>query len=108
MRPHNPPYIHVRVQHLAPGDVINPAAQWRGGIGGCGAIAEAGPMHTRFKFDVALWRDLILDDGRVVYVGNLETVMVWGGPKFDQRNDPGVVRWIGGEARRFMWEGGGA
>ena len=105
-RPVDPPYIHVHIRDLAPGDVINPAVQWRGGIGGCGAIASASELYARFKYDVCLWRDLILNDGRRVSVGNLETVMVWGGAKFDQRNDPGVVQYTGGNINRFLWKGG--
>jgi hypothetical protein len=104
-RPLNPVYISVKYTDITPGDVLEQRIVL--------TTTRNGAVYTAARKTVAsvsdpyrktfMCRDVMFTDGSHMDIGELDMVSVYAGPKWQQRNNAGVVEWLGGI--RFIWRG---
>ncbi len=112
-RPLNPPFIDVHSADITPGDVLE-VKRIKGmtGRGGFGSVSYKTVAHISQRFyDDELhwmpfkWRWVTFTNGTRTRISNIKLNRVYGGPKFDQRNDPDYVAYYPKPLHQFLWVG---
>lgn len=111
-RPENPPYISVRYTDIAPGDVLevrHVTSLTRNHASGTRTLKTVArisePLPDPAPFMPFRWRVIVFTDGTTWKIGDGQLVPVFGGPKWEQRNNPALVRYFPAPTNLYRWEG---